>query len=1066
MDSICGNTMAGHISGIGIEQTECESARSRAILEYIVNFFSYGNACQKHAEKYGFFAETLAIELYKGLTNDDSGGAIETWIVDFLGHSLSFILPGENLGEEGPVTIKVSKNGETIESTVNLDVFQLICRVLLIRQQFKLPQLSRTLTDEGKMDLNLKSIDFRGANLHGFFLPGVDLSGVNLSRVDLNDAYLAGADLSGADLSGADLSGAYLAGCNLKGANLSNTCLNRANLEGADLSGVSLIESELFGAHLDKADLSNLSQEGSLLKLPVWDAKNIEYYLDRTIENNRDNLLNMMDSIDEQFASVKLRMARELIASLEGNDVSDLPLPLGFCLSREPYREEVDIAAWVNSRIFGTKHPEYRIVNAQDTLKRAVYFFTANGVRSKHNEQNGSPAAVTAAAVQHDRKYSFFAQATMDALIKTVTDEDPWELSGKTFAFNFYEYSVTCILPEKNLDATGLVTIRVSKDPKSFESTVDQEAFFNTCAVVLLMQRLHLPFKWDERGGVDLWEANMKLIAWGKANLRALNLTKADMISADWTEYDLNGTDLSKAYLRGACFIDTDLSDADLSRADLRGADLSGDELKRVSLRVANLNGINLSRVNLVALAFRGVNLSGADLSTLPPEGALLKLPPWNADNLDGYFNHYNNPTRGNLLTLIDSIDERYATVKVRIARELMDSLKSVNGAIEIALPLMSVLSKAPYINDAVIDAWLNDICERFVGRYNAHALPPLNKGMVNQVIRLFNLQPEQMFIHNGAFIQLMSREKSVGDDDAKAAIKQLYDLYLNQEQVRPYTLVEDFGGYGSHMPDWADEHAANYILLSSRPDGPVMLLSRHTLNGMLSPDKLKPVWDRFYLYDNRGENLPLAHHPLETLFRDDFKLFNWPYRYLLSSVRFRRLLETLDLGDMRKTFISAMGAHVSKQKLVSAEDQRRLREIFSPKLMYSTDSGDYSLTNEHYQEILKVYDLSASNNSDKAKLLLSLAAVFTKYSSTAIFGEEQESPEMLRRYAYALMEKANSLDAEVFEDEDMFADWKNRLLGLHNAFSCSAVLFNIMVEHIRSRFPDVLASIMPPAWC
>ncbi|QWA10880.1 hypothetical protein GTU79_27595 [Sodalis ligni] len=44
----------------------------------------------------------------------------------------------------------------------------------------------------------------------------------------------------------------------------------------------------------------------------------------------------------------------------------------------------------------------------------------------------------------------------------------------------------------------------------------------------------------------------------------------------------------------------------------------------------------------------------------------------------------------------------------------------------------------------------------------------------------------------------------------------------------------------------------------------------------------------------------------------------------------------------------------------------------------------------------------------------------------------------MLRRYAYALMEKANSLDAAVFEDEKVSADWKNRLLSHSNTLKQS----------------------------
>ncbi|XBS71821.1 hypothetical protein ABK905_06390 [Acerihabitans sp. KWT182] len=135
--------------------------------------------------------------------------------------------------------------------------------------------------------------------------------------------------------------------------------------------------------------------------------------------------------------------------------------------------------------------------------------------------------------------------------------------------------------------------------------------------------------------------------------------------------------------------------------------------------------------------------------------------------------------------------------------------------------------------------------------------------------------------------------------------------------------------------------------------------------------------------------------------------------------------------------------------------------------MTYETSSGDHSLTVGHYDEIIKAYDLASASDSDKAKMLLCLAALFTNYSSTAIFGTEYESPEMLRFYAYALMEKAHKLDKRVFEDgkENAFADWRNRLLGLANAHSCSGVLSILMNGHIRKHFPAVMAAIMPPAW-
>ena len=70
-----------------------------------------------------------------------------------------------------------------------------------------------------------------------------------------------------------------------------------------------------------------------------------------------------------------------------------------------------------------------------------------------------------------------------------------------------------------------------------------------------------------------------------------------------------------------------------------------------------------------------------------------------------------------------------------------------------------------------------------------------------------------------------------------------------------------------------------------------------------------------------------------------------------------------------------------------------------------------YTLKNENFHPIMDLYNLTASTERDKAEHLLSLSAVFTRYSSSAIFGTELDPPLMFRHYAYALMEKAHRMD-------------------------------------------------------
>ncbi|WP_119712145.1 hypothetical protein [Arsenophonus endosymbiont of Aleurodicus floccissimus] len=93
------------------------------------------------------------------------------------------------------------------------------------------------------------------------------------------------------------------------------------------------------------------------------------------------------------------------------------------------------------------------------------------------------------------------------------------------------------------------------------------------------------------------------------------------------------------------------------------------------------------------------------------------------------------------------------------------------------------------------------------------------------------------------------------------------------------------------------------------------------------------------------------------------------------------------------------------------------------------------------------IYNLTNSSNRNKAEHLLALSAVFTRYLSSAVFSTELDSPIMLRYYAYGLIEKSHKLDPTLIT-QDTFNNWKNRLLGCENAFSCTAILYDLMIDY------------------
>src|SRR5471030_2367448 len=738
-----------------------------------------------------------------------------------------------------------------------------------------------------------------------------------------------------------------------------------------------------------------------------------------------------------------------------------------------------------------------RMACPRGILEHIVDFFTPGAVRR-----------------EKVKAYDEFAEAMTVALFHASVDVHACAIPER-LVVEFSGYTVTFTQQGEHHNAADQVTIEVSKSGETTTARVNKQTFCRISTALLLRRQGGLPstavvLKDDNRidlqwanlsganlsganlYGADLWGVDLsaaKLLRanlsganlcganlsvanlWGAnlcgVNLRGVNLWGVNLWGANLNGANLSRANLSRADLSGANLYEADLSGANLSRADLSGADLSGANLSRANLNGADLNGADLSWASLSKVDLSGANLNRANLSNISQEGALLCLPnEWNSTALDAYLNHINNRTSGSLLTMMDSIDEQYADVKLRMARELMTSLQNTTAdTSSVALPLMDILSKAPYTGDAEINAWLDTLCERYLSQYNGQVLPE-NAGVFNQSVDLFTRQSELMFTHNGAFIQIIAQgmaENSTPAMKEKASV--LYETYLQQEQVKPYCSLDDFGD-GEGKPDWADKHPVNFILLSARPAAvSAMLLSQASLKGMLSP-RADAQWDRFYLYNSPDHCLAAKEYPhLNTLFANDFPLFNGPYQHVQNSAKFLLLLKALNLGGLETAFVSATGAKYSATKLVDDDAQIRLGEIFHPKLVSSLlQPRGNGLEEEHYGELIHAYNLTRASSADKAKTLLCLAALFTKYSSSAVFGTEHESPQLLRHYAYALMEKAHGLD-ESLVDKGTLANWTNRLLGLKGAFTCSAVLSNLMVEHIRSRFPEVLSGIMPPAW-
>ncbi|WGO84723.1 pentapeptide repeat-containing protein [Arsenophonus apicola] len=592
--------------------------------------------------------------------------------------------------------------------------------------------------------------------------------------------------------------------------------------------------------------------------------------------------------------------------------------------------------------------------------------------------------------------------------------------------------------------------------------------------------------------GADLGGANLRGANLQGANLRGVNLTDVDLFSVDLRAADLAGANLTNVKLigaklagasfRGANFAKVNLLGVDLRKVDLREVDFRKTNIYITTLRGINLSGANLSGKNLSGMDLRGADLSGADLSSADLCGANLSqaklagtnlcdinLPCWNQDNLDRYLNHINN--RYSLLKTIASIDVKYHNEKIALVHQLINSLDQRSADISLSSvvePLLDTLASVSYNQDQKIINWLNNnILPLYLAKYDTSRMPVVTYPLLATLLRCINKHQELMFSHNGAFIQLILQTMA-GDSCLRHQTKTLYHHYLQDNRVAFYTMNPDFGNYAGN-PDWSDKNADNFILLSRQQNSDyAMMMSQNQLQQMLDVQGKKADinWYGFYLYQGQ-ENISPADYQLDTLFQHHFKLFMANYRFHQQQAKFGQLLATLQLGELQPIFQTAITKAFCKIKLIDFDSQTKLATIFNDKFEPYTENGvtGYRLTADYTQQLQQAYHLSNADKPTQAKILLSLAAVFSKYSSSAIFGTETESPNALRYFAFALMEQAYQLAPGIFSSEEQYQDWSNRLLGYDNAFSCTAVLFTIMVNHIKQHFPTTLAGIVPPAW-
>ena len=553
-----------------------------------------------------------------------------------------------------------------------------------------------------------------------------------------------------------------------------------------------------------------------------------------------------------------------------------------------------------------------------------------------------------------------------------------------------------------------------------------------------------------------------------------------------------NDRNLQRANMQQAKLAYINLNDSHLIAADLYQANLEYAKLYQVNLMYANLEATNLRYARLHHVWLYGAKLSGCDLW-----GAQITLAPSEVDYSDTQYrnlllNHFENNGLS-LLTTIETIDNRHANIKISLMSQVIDGLiRAVTNNIDIGdicRPLKEILlQNTLYLksNHATVSNWAkNSLKEE--AQNGQHYILDLGCGTAKTTLlleyackkikndqahggflkQLFSLKKTWLLRNNSLINQLLYQAQVLirTNPTKNSALQELtHDLlqaYTQHSAIAP--LIKQ--AISDALCE--DNAAPTEDLIFISPDKKLGLVIHKTFYEkklLEMPDESNTPWTQLAAYRkigrNRYENIPI---------NDPEKIFA-PFPILLNKCRqmnaqknVGNLLAILNLGDYLPDFQKALKTTNYTTKFTESLDhQFNLGEIFKP--LWEGSGNTACITLLHRQTIFELLRLKEETPTTQGAWLFALASLFTKYSSKAIFGTADNSPETLRFYSLALLNQAYALYPTMLPDTDI-EDYRKRLTG--QAFHCTDTLFNMMRDaaHKNTQLNLPFFRIVPIAW-
>lgn len=435
---------------------------------------------------------------------------------------------------------------------------------------------------------------------------------------------------------------------------------------------------------------------------------------------------------------------------------------------------------------------------------------------------------------------------------------------------------------------------------------------------------------------------------------------------------------------------------------------------------------------------------------------------------------------KDSLFYILDKIDDKYDQTKISLMKHIVNnmSIEKLSELSDITLNSMlnNFTSKDYYLQDNDIQKFIKELFTAKLKRgFSADLKPEYLSACLTVLSKVYNSEELSNFMReeNSQFIKLMVLSVHHNDKDIQNKARKLYDdKYLNLSEFRSIVLEQHIGKFPG-MTDWSNKYTINMLLINQNK---IILTDHNTLVGMIFGNENNNDnfhWSRFSLYikDKRQRRISIDYHQL---FTQDFILFKEHYTSAFEKNKANIILSLFNFDDYadRIALVLRGGAIEWEHKLFEAEDQKKLMSLMKNAVTnLEGDRTKISLNKTHYQEICKFFALESFNNQEKAKYLLSMSILFTKFSSSDVFGTDHHSPFALVAYAYALMRKARELDPQLMtelarkENHDLFKHWTDKLIGVNHSDLRSGMLDMNMADYAKKHFYNIYRQVIPIHW-